>query len=64
MTAYPADPGHLSDDQIAELTEAAYRVALPHVSTGSFVCLQLDIWYALRGVLARWESTSQQAAQR
>ena len=37
---------------LAELTAAAYRVALQHGTKGSFIDLQLGMWAALRQVLA------------
>jgi len=38
---------------LAELTDAAYRVALRHGFKGSFLDVELDLWAALRSVLAR-----------
>jgi hypothetical protein len=38
---------------LAELTDAAYRVALRHGPRASFLDVQLDIWNALRPIVAR-----------
>jgi hypothetical protein len=38
---------------LAELTEAAYRIALRHGLKGSFVDVELDLWRELRRVLDR-----------
>jgi hypothetical protein len=49
-TSLPAnrrlDP--IGEEHLARLTDAAYRVALQHGLTGSFLDLQLDLWAALR----------------
>jgi hypothetical protein len=42
-----------AEDFLARLTETAYRVALEHGFTGSFLDLQLDLWSALRGVVSQ-----------
>jgi hypothetical protein len=48
--------GPRSLDQIAaELTEAAYAVALHHVKKGSWVDLELGIWRVLAAKLKTWE---------
>jgi hypothetical protein len=39
----------------AELTEAAYGVALRHVKKGSWVDLELGLWKALAEKLKTWE---------
>lgn len=36
---------------LAELTDAAYRVALKHGLRGAFIDVELDLWTALRAVL-------------
>jgi hypothetical protein len=36
---------------LAELTDAAYRVALNHGFQGTFIDVQLDLWSALRKVV-------------
>jgi hypothetical protein len=41
-----------AEEFLASLTDAAYRVALKHGFSGSFVDLQLELWSALRGVAA------------
>lgn len=48
-------PGHLgaaTEEFLAQLTDAAYRVALKHKFQGCFVDVQLDLWAALRKVVA------------
>jgi hypothetical protein len=45
-----------SEAFLAELTDAAYRVALRHGLRASFLDVQLDIWDALRPVVARHDS--------
>lgn len=39
------------EDRIARLADAAYRAALAHRPSGSFVDLQLGIWSAIRSAL-------------
>ena len=46
----------LAEGFLAELTDAAYRVALRHGIKGTFVDLELDLWQALRQVLHLGES--------
>jgi hypothetical protein len=49
------DPGKAtkaSERFLAELTDAAYRVALRHGFKGSFIDVELDLWKTLRLVLA------------
>lgn len=41
-----------SERLLADLTDAAYRVALKHGIKGTFIDVELDLWAALRGVLA------------
>jgi len=41
------------EEFLAELTDAAYRVALQHGIAGTFINVQLGLWSALRGVFAR-----------
>ena len=38
---------------LAELTEAAYDVALKHKVQGSFIDVQLELWSALRQVFEK-----------
>jgi hypothetical protein len=40
-----------TDGLVAEMTDAAYRVALDHGIRGSFVDLEMDLWQALCWVL-------------
>ena len=42
-----ADSDPRLDKFAAELTEAAYRVALRHGVSGSWLDLELDLWHAL-----------------
>jgi len=42
----------LTDEVVAELAAAAYRVALRHGTRGAFIDLELDLWRALRSTLA------------
>lgn len=41
-----------AEEFLARLTEAAYDVALQHGFAGSFLDVRLDLWSALRGVVA------------
>jgi hypothetical protein len=40
---------------VAELTDAAYPVALRHRGRGSWVDLELDLWKALEQALSNWQ---------
>ena len=42
----------LTEDVVAELAAAAYRVALHHGTHGVFIDLELDLWRTLRATLA------------
>jgi hypothetical protein len=42
-----------TEDFLATLTDAAYRVSLKHGFSGNFVDLQLELWSTLRNVVAR-----------
>jgi hypothetical protein len=42
----------LTEEVVAELTSAAYRVALRHGTRAAFIDLELDLWRALRHTLA------------
>ena len=42
----------LTEEVLAELTAAAYRVALRHGTRAAFIDLELDLWRALRHTLA------------
>ena len=47
-------PAVLSEDQLAELTAAAYRVVLRHGGLRSpFIDVELDLWRELRRGVAR-----------
>jgi len=46
----------LTEGFLAELTDAAYRVALRHGIKGSFVDVEFGLWQALRQVLHMGES--------
>jgi len=48
----PGRLGSATEEFLAELTDAAYRVALKHKFQGSFVDVQLELWAALRKVVA------------
>jgi hypothetical protein len=43
------------DSLVAQLTEAAYPVALRHGDSGSWVDLELDLWRALGQAVRQWE---------
>jgi hypothetical protein len=45
----------VDEDFLAELTEAAYGVALRHGLKGPFINVELELWRALRAVLRRRE---------
>lgn len=45
--------GTAAEELLAELTDAAYRVALKHQFKGSFIDVQLDLWSALREVIGK-----------
>jgi len=49
------------DDLTAELTAAAYSVALRHEKPNSWIDLELDLWRAMGEALQRW--APQAAAQ-
>ena len=42
----------LTEEVVAELAAAAYRVALRHGTRAAFIDLELDLWRALRRTLA------------
>jgi hypothetical protein len=50
----PSDPDALREDFVAELTCAAYRVALRHGTAGTWVDLELDLWRALTETVGKW----------
>jgi hypothetical protein len=43
---------------LAELTEAAYHVALRHGVRGPFLDMELDLWRELRRVLSERQETT------
>jgi hypothetical protein len=45
----------VDEDFLAELTEAAYGVALRHGLKGPFINVELELWRELRAVLGRRE---------
>jgi hypothetical protein len=47
--------GTLLENFAAELTRAAYRVALRHGTAGMWVDLELDLWRALADTVKKWE---------
>jgi hypothetical protein len=43
---------------VAELTRAAYQVALRHGAAGTWLDVQLNIWQALTDTVKQWEQKS------
>jgi hypothetical protein len=54
MTEHAGRPN--LDSLVAQLTEAAYPVALRHGESGSWVDLELDLWRALGQAVRQWEN--------
>ena len=52
------NPDTRLDSLVAELTEAAYPVALRHGGRGSWVDLELDLWKALGQAMQKWKRES------
>jgi hypothetical protein len=52
--ARAADRGTLLDTFAAELTHAAYHVALRHAPAGTWLDLELDLWQALADTVKQW----------
>jgi hypothetical protein len=50
----PADRDALLESFTAELTAAAYRVALRSKTRGTWLDLELDLWRALAGTVQAW----------
>jgi hypothetical protein len=50
----PADRDALLEKFAAELTCAAYHVALRHGAAGMWLDLQLDLWQALADTVKQW----------
>ena len=48
--------GHLLANFAAELTNAAYPIALRHGIEGSWVDLELDLWRVLAETVKKWEA--------
>jgi len=48
------DRDGLLDTFVAELTRAAYDVALRHRAAGTWLDLQLDLWRALAHTVKQW----------
>ena len=48
----------LLEDFAAELTSAAYPLALRHGTAGMWVDLELDLWKALADTVKKWERGS------
>ncbi len=43
------------DDLVAELTEAAYPIALRHKGGENWLDLELDLWRAMAQTVQKWE---------
>ncbi len=52
-----------SEDVLAQLTAAAYRVALQHGLRSPFIDVELDLWRELRRVLAAAPACSIRTAE-
>ena len=50
-----ADRDTLLETFVAELTRAAYYVALRHGAAGGWLDLQLDLWQALADTVRQWD---------
>ena len=50
----------LLETLVAELTRAAYHVALRHGAAGTWLDLQLDLWQALADTVKQWGRKSSQ----
>jgi hypothetical protein len=53
MTKHEEPPN--LESLVAELTDAAYPVALRHRGRGSWIDLELDLWKALEQALNNWQ---------
>lgn len=51
-------------DIAAELTAAAYPLALQHKPGERWLDLQLDLWHAMQRTLEKWQQRTSQAHQR
>jgi hypothetical protein len=45
--------GQTTEDLLAEVATAAYRVTLRHSCKGAFIDVELDLWHALQARLRR-----------
>jgi len=52
------DRDAMLDNFAAELTRAAYHVALRHAATGAWLDLELDLWRALTDTVRQWGRNS------
>ena len=43
------------DDFVADLTDAAYPVAMRHAADEAWLDLELDLWRAMRKTVQKWE---------
>jgi hypothetical protein len=57
------DRDALLDDFAAELTRAAYSVALRHRAAGTWLDLELDLWRALADTVKQWGRESPPVAE-
>lgn len=53
--AITVDRDALLDNLAADLTDAAYPIALRHRRGDSWVDLELDLWKALSAAVKKWE---------
>jgi hypothetical protein len=52
--------GRLLDNFVAELTSAAYFVAIRHGTADTWLDLELDLWRALADTVKQWGRESQE----
>ena len=57
------DQDMLLEDFTAELTRAAYAVALRHGARDKWLDLQLELWKALKETVEKWEQESAQFSE-
>jgi hypothetical protein len=55
MTAQVSPPHSRLDELVAELTQAAYPVALRHQQDGQWLDLELDLWQVLARTVEQWQ---------
>ena len=58
------DQGLLLEDFTADLTRAAYAVALQHGGGGQWLDLELDLWRVLTDTIRTWGRGSPRARRR